>query len=68
MTVDPVMLKIFMAVITILVLGGGGEKTWGWAITGGPKKGGKYIFVPGSGKIWQKCCGGFFEKSFAGTI
>lgn len=56
MTVDPVMLNVFMAIITILVLGVAGKIAWDWLTSGRTKTGEYYMSVQACETCRQNCC------------
>jgi hypothetical protein len=56
MTVDPVMMNVFMAVITILILGIAGKIAWNWLMSGRIKTGEYYMTISACEDCREKCC------------
>jgi hypothetical protein len=56
MTVDPVMMNIFMAVITVLILGIAGKIAWNWLMSGRMKSGEYYMTTQACETCRQNCC------------
>lgn len=68
MTVDPVMMNIFMAVITILVLGLAGKIAWNWLTSGRIKTGDYYMSVQACEQCRQNCCVGALKTTLSDHI
>jgi hypothetical protein len=68
MTVDPVMLNVFMAVITVLVLGLAGKIAWEWFTTGRIKTGEYYMSVQACEQCRQNCCVGALKNTLTEHI
>ena len=62
------MLKVFMAVITILVLGVAGKITWDWLTLGRTKTGEYYMSVQACEQCRQNCCVNAVKHSLAEHI
>ena len=68
MTVDPVILNVFLAVMTILVLGLTGKITWNWLTTGRTKTGEYYMSVKACEECRQNCCVGALKTTLSDHI
>jgi hypothetical protein len=68
MTVDPVMMNVFMAVITILILGIAGKIAWNWLMSGRIKTGEYYMTTQACETCRQHCCVNAIKKTLTDHI
>jgi hypothetical protein len=68
MNVDLVMLDIFLAVFTLIVLGLTGKITWDWLNEGRTKTGEYYMSVKACEECRQNCCVGSLKTTLSDHI